>query len=573
MLNEQELIAYLENTLSPAERQRVEAELERDPQLRRQLVRQAQLDTALRVTLSSDAANERVKQSVLAVTRGERDEALKKQILADTTNTRPVPSIWEWLAGLARRPAFTVSFAAALVLLAVWFTQRPAMNTAAIELPVRVELAGNPILPTPGNTIRATTNSSATVKFADGTTLHLEPGTEISLVAVGSQRSSGKQLKLLSGSLSADVAKQPEGLPLLIQTPHALVTVVGTEFDLSVATNQTELEVTHGLVKMTGDGETNAVSVAAGEFAVASPRVPMRYGRLARNPFLWPFSSASIWNRPLGSGAQFAPVPRSFLDEGPLQNAMRPRRAVLGGPTYPLRGIWVDGEQVADARMADADLPQSGTLENLLLLQSARRHALELRAVTVRPDGDLEAAAVARTDLAGPGISRAASAANPFGLSQLGGLLHATELQQGIPHALACRVKRDRLGGRIDFQTPSTVWPATGGDVAGDKNYLNVGSLLAIPPDVDIKKLFGASGPAYELARAMQDYGVYVTGYGDASFVLLRADRLLPSQEEDAALNQLVPLLEVVTNHTEQTPGGGGTPRRESAPELLGETP
>jgi len=35
------------------------------------------------------------------------------------------------------------------------------------------------------------------------------------------------------------------------------------------------------------------------------------------------------------------------------------------------------------------------------------------------------------------------------------------------------------------------------------------------------------------------------------------------------ALNRLVPLLQVVRNNTPQTPGGGGTPRREPAPELV----
>lgn len=573
MLSEQDLIAYLENTLAPDERKRVEAELERAPQLRRQLVRQAQLDAALRAALGSDPANQRVKQSILAAIRTEGDEVLKTRILADTTDAGPQPSMWEWLAGWVRRPAFGWGFAAVLIAFVAWFAQRPATTRPGLELPTRVDLAGRIAPPKAGEIIRAGAASSATVKFADGTTLHLEPGTEISLAAVGSPRSGGKQIKLLTGSLSADVAKQPPGLPLLIQTPHALVTVVGTEFDLSVVTNQTALEVTHGLVKMTSDGESNAVSVAAGEFAVASPRGPMRYGRLTRNPFLWPFSSASIWNRPLGGGAQFAPVPRSFLDEGPLQNAMRPRRAVMGGPNAPLRGIWVAGKRLADARITGTDLAQSGTLDNVLLLQSARRHALELSTVSVRPDGDLEAAALVRTDLAGPGVSDQATAANPFGLSHLGGLVHAHELRQGIPHALACRVKRDRLGGRNNFQTPSTVWPAAGGDAAVGGNYLSIGSLLAIPPQVDIKMLLGASGPAYELARAMQDYGVYVTGYGDAPFVLLRADPLLTAAEEDAVLNQLVPLLEVVTNNTPQTPGGGGAPRREAAPALPGEAP
>jgi hypothetical protein len=570
MLSEQELIGYLEKTLSAAERARVEAELERHPQFRRQLLQQTQLDAALRAALGSESANERVKQSVLAVLRGEREDALKSQILTDTADARLQPSVWEWLAGLVRRPALGLGLAAAFVLFVLWFMQRPAIP-AGIELPARVELAGATTQPKLGETIRADGKTSATVKFADGTTLHLDPGTELSLQAVANlPRKGGKQLKLLAGSLSADVAKQPENLPLLIQTPHALVTVVGTEFDLNVATNQTALEVTRGLVKMTGRGETNPVSVAAGEFAVAAETRPLQSGRLARHPFLWPFSSASIWNRPLGSGAKFAPVPgKSFLADGPLQDAVRPRRPFLGSASDPLRRIWVNGEARADVRLADAGISLAGKADSVVLLQHARRYAFELRDVTVRADGDLEAGDIERVWLNGPGTFARSTQAVPFGLSSLGGLLREGELKTGIRHALSARVNRERLGGRRSFQQPSTTWPAIGGDAASAE-FLNVGTLLAIPPDVDIAAKFGTNGPAYELARAMQDYGVYVTGFGDAPVFLLADSARIP--DADAWLNQLVPLLQVVTNNTPQTPAGGGTPRRESAPALPDET-
>lgn len=569
MLSEQELIGYLEATLPPAERARVEAELERDPKLRRQLVQQAQLDVALRATLGSTNANELVKQSVLTVLRGEQEAALKQRVLADARSQSEPSSILQFLSSLIRRPAFGLSFAGVIVLSAAWFAQRPAATVADIELPSRIEVAGSSTQPRCGDTIRAGKASSTTVKFADGTILHLEPGTEISLLPVGSPpRVGGKQFKLVTGAIAADVAKQPPGLPLLIQTPHALVTVVGTEFDLSVATNQTALEVTHGLVKMTGKSGTNVVSVAAGEFAVASPVTSIQYGRLPRNPYLWPFSSASIWNRPLSSSAKFAPVPgRSFLADGPLVDVMRPRRPLLGGPSDPLRSIWVEGERVADARLTAADMPDAGTFDNILLFQRARRYALELRQVSVRVDGDIDARSVVRTDLAGLGVNETGSAVNAFGLSQFGGLIHAHELQQGIPHALSCRVKRERLGGRKDFQTPSTVWPASGGD-AEDVGSLNIGTLLAIPPGVDIAAMFDTNGPAYELARAMQDYGVYVTGFGDAPFVLLRADRFMTAEDEDALVNCLAPLLQVVENNS---PALKGTPRRPPAPALPGE--
>ena len=298
MLSEQELIAYLENTLSPAERARIEAELERDPQQRRQLMQQAQMENALRAALDNSTASARVKKSVLTVIRGESEEAIKQHVMADTRFTSRPFSIFNFLSSAFRRPAWAFSLASAClaVFTDVWFATRPAPLAPAIETPSQVALSTGSIVPKTGDTIRAGDATSATVTFADGTILHLEPGTEIRLESVATPpRHGGKQFKLISGALSADVAKQPPGLPLLIQTPHALVTVVGTEFDLTVGTNQTQLEVERGLVEFSGTGSTNPLAVAAGELAVAIKGLPQAQ-RLARNPYFWPFSSESPWN-------------------------------------------------------------------------------------------------------------------------------------------------------------------------------------------------------------------------------------------------------------------------------------
>lgn len=585
MLSQHDLIAYLENTLPPAERLRVEAALERDPQQRRQLLQNVRLDAALRASLGKPGSHERVKRSVLAVLRGETEEAIKQQVIEDTTflssrlrieaaqASQPF-SILHLLRSCLRRRAWAIPLAAACLALcfAVWFALRGATFSPAIETPTLVALSSGAIVPKAGDSVRVNASGSGTVKFADGTILHLEPGTEVRFVSIANPpRAGGKQLKLISGSLTADVAKQPEGRPLLIETPHAIATVVGTEFDLNVATNQTELAVTRGLVKLTGANDAHPVSVAAGEFAVAAPSTATRYGRLARNPYLWPFSSASVWNRPLGSGAQFAPIPgRSFLADGPLENTLRPRPPILGSAGDPLRRIWVNGEVRADIRLSERNLPRPGMRDTIVLLQHARRYALELHGVQVRPDGDLEAVDLERIPLNGPGKIDGSIPAIPFGLSHLGGLLRPGELENGIRHALSARVSRDRLAGG-DFAKPLTVWPAAGNPANGAASEkLCVGTLLAIPPDVDLRAVVGDSVPAFELARAMQDYGVYVTGFTDAPFVLLADNARLP--EANAWLTSLVPLLQVVINSSPATPGGGGTPRRESAPALPGES-
>lgn len=600
MLTESQLIGYVEGTLPPDEHAQVEAALVQDEALRRRLLVQMRLDAALRASLGGTKASERVKQSVLAVLRGESESAIKQQVQEDTTHLRrqqqPVPAHWlsaigDWLSARLRRPALAVSLSAGCVILALgmWLVVRSdptkSGSFAALETPQRVafpdgtEMFPRPgtkiefdrragsFTPQPGDGLRIGEAASGTMTYADGTVLHLEPGTEVRfLAATNSSRPGGKQFILVQGSLSADVAKQPVNLPLLIHTPHATITVVGTEFDLAVGTNTTQLEVTHGLVKMSGANPTSTVEVAAGEVAVASPDAPPRSQRLARNPLLWPFRSDSPWNTPLGRGAQYDPVPgRQLLADSPVVDALRSRRPLMGGPAQPLHAIWVNGVRQADARFPDSSALPVVTRDALVLLQSGRRYAHELRGVTVRADGDLEAEAVERIDLAGPGFVSAPNAAVPFGLAGLGGLLRAGELENGIRHALAARVPRDRLGGRRDFARPSTIWPASGGDVP-DTEFLNIGTLLALPPEVDIRKLAGDSGPAYELARALQDYGVYVTGTIGAPFALLTDGAERNASQFDGLLNQLVPMLQVVRNNTPQTPGGGGEPRRPSAP-------
>jgi len=589
MLTERELSAWLEGELSPEERRRVEAELDLDPQAARELAGQARLDAALRCALGKADSAERVKQSVLAVVRGEGESAIKRRILAETTpaSRRPRwsrprhPPVVDALIRLLPTPippAWASILALGFCLLAglsiaMWRgSNNPAALAGGMELPNLIETGGRAWAPRPGETIRVAAAGSGAITFADGTVLHLDPGAEIVLLpALAPARRGGKQLRLLSGSLSAEVVKQPEGLPLLVETPHALATVVGTEFGLGVEPGRTELEVARGVVTLAEADGTRAVRVEEGEFAVASPSAPPRHGRLARNPYLWPFSSASVWNRPLGGGAEYSPIPcRPFLAEGPLRNAQRPRHPLLGTAQDPLWRLVVGGEARGAIRLAEANLPRAKMRDPLVVLQRARRHAFELGGVTTRADGGLEAEDMAWMALNGPGVADQTGPATPFGLSNLGGLLRVGELESGIRHALSARVSRDRLAGG-EFARPATVWPARGNPAArGEAQGLRVGSLLAIPPDVDIDALFGAEGPGRELAAALRDYGVYITGHTDMPFALMVDRGGLPGT--DNFLATLAPLLRLVANNQPETPGGGGVPRRELAPPLPGES-
>lgn len=114
----------------------------------------------------------------------------------------------------------------------------------------------------------------ATVHYEDHTTLTLADGSRLSLLA--SDERAGKRAELQAGTLKADVAPQPHGRPLMIATPHAEVTVIGTAFTLACEEGRTRLGVEHGRVRLTRLLDDAAVEVAAGEFAVAAAGMELK---------------------------------------------------------------------------------------------------------------------------------------------------------------------------------------------------------------------------------------------------------------------------------------------------------
>lgn len=80
----------------------------------------------------------------------------------------------------------------------------------------------------------------------------------------------GKKLRLESGSMSAVVARQPDGKAMTIDTPHASAVVMGTKFSLQASAGSTRLGVDDGTVRFAFSGDTNFASVVSGEHANAN---------------------------------------------------------------------------------------------------------------------------------------------------------------------------------------------------------------------------------------------------------------------------------------------------------------
>lgn len=123
--------------------------------------------------------------------------------------------------------------------------------------------------------------SAAVIRFPDGSRLLLEGDTTVRSVAEGRE---GKRIDLDRGTLSADVAKQPAKQPMVIRTPLAEATVLGTTLRITVDSEGTRsftrLEVTEGRVRFKRVRDGRTITVASGHFAVAAAGVSLSSRRL-----------------------------------------------------------------------------------------------------------------------------------------------------------------------------------------------------------------------------------------------------------------------------------------------------
>jgi len=427
-----------------------------------------------------------------------------------------------------------------------------------------------------GDSVESNPTSSAQLRYADGTTLQLKPDSHL-LISTAASDTGPQQPRLERGAFTAVVAKQSAIQPMRFETKWATVEVLGTEFELSIDPDAAVVRVLEGRVRFTSLSSRESRDLERGERGSIGAEGGVRWEYSApRDPILWPFASHSPWNVPLGSGAQFSPATSENFS---LTRGAKVNLRQFGHPVYiatpddPERLVEkVDGTPLLRARIPDAakaDPTQWGALH---ILDPRARTALELTGVERRADGVIRTQDFAVTDLTASGF--AAESIRVSGASGLGGLIRRGELRDGIHHALALSILRKAIH-RKNGPGTAFVWPATraplayGEDTPGPRQ---LGTLLALPPDVDLTKLgVGSSGPAYQVARALQDYGGYIVeSFQDAAkndldfFVEPAAENEIPP-DFDAQLSRLIPHLKIVSNNGPERVGGGGLPRRPFA--------
>lgn len=124
--------------------------------------------------------------------------------------------------------------------------------------------AGSPLFD--GDVLRTTRAGGGRLRYrGEPTELTVEPHSELTLRATAG----GKRIWLARGELHADVAPQPPGRPLVIESPFAAAEVLGTRLKLSAVPDATRLEVHSGRVRLVRDG--HAVEVPARHYTIAAP--------------------------------------------------------------------------------------------------------------------------------------------------------------------------------------------------------------------------------------------------------------------------------------------------------------
>lgn len=339
-----------------------------------------------------------------------------------------------------------------------------------------------------------------------------------------------------------------------------------------------------------------------------------------RDPLKWPFSSTSIWNQPIGSGAVYVPAK---IEKAMSRGMTIDEDYVVMRPDAPLMDVYYSdaGWNSSKSRcvatggyMVSLPIPQSfvvspqtwdGTTPNagIAVLMPDKRtikqnqpfaHCSEGGNATTQFQFDNQ-------DIYGEGYYGAHGAS---GLSAIGGALRVGELTPTsgpIRHAM-----KVNLYGKKNYYYDATTkgyrWPAKAADSYASTNYYTlrtnpvvpqcrVGALLALPASMNINNMGFETEPAKILAKAFQDYGAYIvddaawdvyaiiTEWGPAgrfndeftrnwgfSMKQVSKDHAWSRDMDRIFLN-----LHVVDNNSSSSIGGGGTLRAPLAPVLPSE--
>ena len=300
------LLRYLDGSLGPDEEAQVADLLRSDPEARaflREVAEQA-------VTVADVERTESGRQREL----GAREDW-------SSDRREPAGAIGSPWTRLARWPWAAV---AAAVLIAGVYLLRPNAELQIVTITemngalqwtgdgghvVRDLEAGSSL---PGGTLESLSADSWTVlTFRDGSTVTVSGQSTLTI-----SEDQQKEIHLREGSMSASVAPQPHGQPMLIHTPTAKLEVLGTQLNVDAERRSTTLRVNEGRVRVTRLADGSMAEVPADHQVVVSASGLTDF-RVRRRP-----QSVRSWQSSLPSGATYGEwIPEGRETNGNLRTA------------------------------------------------------------------------------------------------------------------------------------------------------------------------------------------------------------------------------------------------------------
>ena len=303
-------------------------------------------------------------------------------------------------------------------------------------------------------------------------------------------------------------------------------------------------------------GSPSAIN-ALGNYDAVTASSPVSYTLVqqaataaGRDPLKWPFAATSIWNKPIGSGANyvasglhFTTTPNSteYWYDMPQSDHER----IVLTPTAPVTNVylssvgWSGGNRCASTGSVffQAPIPAGYVVPNSTYNNGAALLLADgMTVVQTQPFTKCAGYSYATTMQVpwsitvwqynlqtGDGILGAHGGSN---LSTLGGTIRLGELRPGTQMRHALKVNVDSvasLGLCAGNFSACFTWPAATADgyaanagsgygsATGNTNTaMKMGALLAIPAGVDLNSIGLQSVPGKMLAWTLQNYGAYI---------------------------------------------------------------
>ncbi|HYG75241.1 MAG TPA: FecR family protein [Planctomycetota bacterium] len=288
---------FLSGKLDAAESSTLLAWLERHPQCLAQKRREAALSAALGYLLGSPAASSRLVESVQSridgTPAGKKSGRFKKSVLAQIDRRSHKHQRRSRKQNRFSRDGISplgIAAAVAVLLLGaiLIFSARqapipqptvtktepvkqasPQRDQATVtvltgEVTVDGTRVSGKVAVQAGSQIRAEASGRARLTLEDNSAFELAESTTLTL----QEPRNGPRVLLTSGIIGVNASPQPAGTNLQIETSHATVNVIGTQFTVHAAKTQSWVGVEHGKVMVSADGKQ--ASLTAGEELVAS---------------------------------------------------------------------------------------------------------------------------------------------------------------------------------------------------------------------------------------------------------------------------------------------------------------